>query len=151
MSNALVKVGNSTHNNCEELVINTGTKRYVVKDEHGRPMGDFFWNPLDSGIITRYNEVSEYFEGIDKKEGETVEQFVVRADAEIIQKMSYLLNEDTSQSLFSRVKPLSVLANGKSFCEEVLEKIAMLIERENDKRVRRAKTRVNKYTERYHK
>ena len=101
MSNKLVKPNSQTMNrNEEELIINTGAKKYVIKDEHRRPMGEFFWNPSDTGILSRYNDVVEYFNSLDLKEGEDAEKFIVDADKGIVEKMSYLLNEDTSTSLF---------------------------------------------------
>ena len=144
MSNKLVKPNSQIANrNEEELIINTGAKKYVIKDEHRRPMGEFFWNPSDTGILSRYNDVVEYFNSLDLKEGEDAEKFIV-------EKMSYLLNEDTSTSLFSRVAPLSMLANGNVFAFEVLDKIASLVEKESKIRVNRANTKVNKYTRKYH-
>ena len=67
-----------------------------------------------------------------------------------MEKMSYLLNEDTSTSLFSRVAPLSMLANGNVFAFEVLDKIASLVEKESKISVNMANTKVNKYTRKYH-
>ncbi len=151
MSNKLAKMNTQAENrNEEELIINTGTKKYVIKDEHRRQMGEFFWNPSDTGILSRYNDVVEYFNSLDLKEGEDAEKFIVDADKGIVEKMSYLLNEDTSTSLFSRVAPLSMLANGNVYAFEVLERIAGLVEKESKVRVNRANTRVNKYTRKYH-
>ena len=151
MSNKLVKPNSQIVNrNEEELIINTGTKKYVIKDEHRRPMGEFFWNPSDTGILSRYDDVVTFFNNLDLKEGEDAEKFIVDADKGIVEKMSYLLNEDTSASLFSRVAPLSMLANGNVYAFEVLERIAGLVEKESKIRVNRANTRVNKYTRKYH-
>lgn len=151
MSNKLVKPNSQIANrNEEELIINTGTKKYVIKDEYRRPMGEFFWNPSDTGILSRYDDVVTFFNNLDLKEGEDAEKFIVDADKGIVEKMSYLLNEDTSTSLFSRVAPLSMLANGNVYAYEVLERIAGLVEKESKIRVNRANTRVNKYTRKYH-
>lgn len=137
--------------NEEELIINTGAKKYTIKDEHGRLMGELFWNPTDSGIISRYSEVLEYFNSIDLKDDEDTEEFIKNTDSEIIDKVSYLLNEDTGNSLFKRVTPLTMLANGNVYVLEVINKIGMLIEKESKIRVGRAKPKINKYTKKYHK
>lgn len=142
--------GKQNFSNEEELVINTGTRRYTVKDEHGRLMGTLFWNPADTGILERYNEVVAYFDSIVVPEDGT-EQFIIDTNKGIVEKLSYMLNEDTSESLFSKVAPLSILANGNVFVYELLEKIAMLVEKESKVRVKRANTKINKYTQRYHK
>ena len=81
MSNKLVKPNSQIANrNEEELIINTGTKKYVIKDEHRRPMGEFFWNPSDTGILSRYDDVVTFFNNLDLKEGEDAEKFIVDAD-----------------------------------------------------------------------
>lgn len=151
MSNKLAKVNPQNQEISEEVIIKTGTKKYVIKDEHHRFMGTFFWNPTDTGILSRYEEVIQVFDSLEPKEEQDTATFVKEADKTLIDKMSYLLNEDTSTSLFSKVTPLTMLANGDVYVLEVLNVISRLIEKEAGNRVKRADRKVNKYTRQYHK
>ena len=120
-----------------------------IKNSKGEATGEFLWNPTDFDIIKRYDKVREYFENM-KTDGDTDENAAMKISDDIKENFDYLLNSKASETLFKNCNPLTPRGNGELYAEYVLNIIVKFIEKEMDTRLKKAKTRADKYTKKYH-
>lgn len=143
MSNKVV----NTQSN--DIIIDDGSKVYNIKNKNGKMLGRFEFRPSDTNIVSRYEEVVDFFNKFSIPENEDKPMEV--AEKEFIDKMSYLIGGDAGEAFFSIMGPFSALASGELFIENVLGAIAKVIEKEMSVRMQRVQRRMNKYVAKYHK
>lgn len=131
-----------------ELKIDTGFETIPVFDEDGEQIGQFKFNPSDIDIVKRYKQVVETFNSIVVPENAD-DNVILEISDKIKEQIDYLLNSKTSDAIFV-CNPLTPLPSGKIFAEEVIEKIAGLIEQVTDKRLEKTKAKIRKATAKYH-
>ena len=150
MSNKLVK-SNVQGNN---IIIDDGTKTYNIKNKRGQMLGKFTFRPSDTNIIDRYEEVAKFYESyqMPEKTGDPEKDVenIRKAEKEIVEKISYLVDSDAKESFFGILGAFTVLESGELFVENVLSSIATVIEREMNVRTQKVKKRMNKYVAKYH-
>ena len=150
MSNKLVK-SNVQGNN---IIIDDGTKTYNIKNKRGQMIGKFTFRPSDTNIIDRYEEVAKFYESyqMPEKTGDSEKDIenIRKAEKEIVDQISYLVDADAKESFFGILGAFTVLESGELFVENVLSSIATVIEREMNVRTQKVKKRMNKYVAKYH-
>ena len=122
-----------------------------IKNSKGEVTGEFLWNPTDFDIIKRYDKVREYFENMKTDGNDADEDAAMKISDDIKENFDYLLNSKASETLFKNCNPLTPRGNGELYAEYVLNIIVKFIEKEMDTRLKKAKTRADKYTKKYHK
>lgn len=105
----------------------------------------FRFRPADTNIISRYEEVQQYFANFTTDEKESVNE----CEQRVIEKMDYLMGADTGSTFFSILGPFSPMANGKLFVEVCMDTLCDVINKEFDGRIKRTQSRVSKYTQKY--
>ena len=151
MSNKFVK--NNIHGN--DIIIDDGSKSYNIKNKRGQILGKFTFRPSDTNIIDRYKEVVKFYDtykmpeetGDKEKDIENIR----KAENEIADQLSYLINGDAKEAFFQILGVFTLLESGEMFVENVLSSIAAVIEKEMNVRAEKFKKRVNKYVAKYHK
>lgn len=137
------------NNNNMELTIDTGLRTYTVKNTQGKKIGELVFNPTDTDIIKRYDEVMgrlvEYEPMIKENNGP---EGVVMVSDRIKQDISYIINGDSGEAFFSVQSPLAMI-NGKFYFENVLETIAAVIKREFNTEMKKTTQRMKRYTGAY--
>ena len=73
-----------------------------------------------------------------------------KAENDIVEKISYLVDADAKEAFFGILGAFTVLESGELFVENVLSSIATVIEREMNVRTQKVKKRMNKYVAKYH-
>lgn len=134
-----------------DIIIDDGTKVYNIKNLNGKFLGKFEFRPADTNIVKRYEEVVYYFNNFSIPETDDKKGAAEKAEREIVDKISYLINADADKAFFSILGAFSPLASGELFCENVLGTIAKVIEKELDVRTKKVQNRMNKYVAKYHK
>ena len=132
-----------------DIIIDDGSKVYNIKNKQGKMLGKFEFRPSDTNIVERYGEVVDFFNNFTVPENK--DDAIKTAEKEMIDKMSYLIGADSKEAFFSIMGPVSALASGELFVENVLGAIAKVIEKEMDVRTKRVQRRMNKYAAKYHK
>ena len=127
------------------IVIDDGSKEYDIKNHYGENLAVFRFRPADTNIISRYEEVQQYFANFTIDEKETVTE----CEQRVIEKMDYLMGADTGSTFFSILGPFSPMANGKLFVEVCMDTLRDVINKEFDVRIKRTQSRVSKYTQKY--
>lgn len=127
------------------IVIDDGSKEYDIKNHYGENLAVFRFRPADTNIISRYEEVQQYFANFTTDEKETVTE----CEQRVIEKMDYLMGADTGSTFFSILGPFSPMANGKLFVEVCMDTLCDVINKEFDVRIKRTQSRVSKYTQKY--
>nr|DAU92286.1 MAG TPA: hypothetical protein [Caudoviricetes sp.] len=127
------------------IVIDDGSKEYDIKNHYGENLAVFRFRPADTNIISRYEEVQQYFANFTTDEKETVTE----CEQRVIEKMDYLMGADTGSTFFSILGPFSPMANGKLFVEVCMDTLCDVINKEFDGRIKRTQSRVSKYTQKY--
>lgn len=129
------------------LDIDTGSVIVEIRDK-GETIGEFKFNPNDVDIIKRYDHVIEAFNGMIIPEDVGKEDVFIASD-EIKKQFDYLLNYNVSDQIFSKCNPLTLTASGDFYAEDVLIKIAGIIEKVTNQRIKKKETKIKKATAKY--
>lgn len=134
------------------IVIDDGRKTYEIVNKQGEVIGRFAFNPADLGIATRYDKVIDRVNAIQLPADITVDQLSVelqKVQDEVCECLDYLLNDKVSENFFSIMNPLTPLANGQLFVENVLDAIGTIVEEETGARMKKVNSKIKKYTQKY--
>lgn len=131
-----------------KLVVDTGAITVAIVDKNGNELGEFEFIPTDFDIIDRYENTMKYFR--DRKIEDSDEfEFAKNFSNEIKEQIDILLNSEASSSLFAKCSPLTPLADGTLYFENVLEQIGTLVEKTTKKRLENSMAKIEKATEKY--
>lgn len=138
------------------IIDETGLKTYDIADRQGKIYGSFSFNPSDTNIIYRYENVVAALEKIacdlQTKEGLTGLDAIKEFDVIISEQINNLLgSDDASQALFSVMGALTPLPSGQWYLEVVLSAIRKVIEDETGERVKKFNAKIKKHTAKYHR
>ena len=138
-----------------KIVIDDGYKTYDSENKEGRLLGQFSFNPSDTGIIHRHAEVVKSLEelemSISSNDGKkSLDEALKEVEAVIYEKINYLLDADVAEKFFSIMGPFSPLASGQFFIETVLDAIGQAISAETGERVKKINSKIKKHTSKYH-
>ena len=136
--------------------VNTGLGssflKFTFTDDDGEVVSSFRINPLDVKLAQRFQEASSFFEDLRKEMPETATmEDVVKLNADIEEKICYILGYDAKESLFGQISATSVLGDGTMFINLVVEKIFEHIGPEMEKRQKSMAAAVEKHTAKYTK
>ncbi len=137
----------------KKLVLDTGLKTYDVEDKEGNFLFSISFNPADTNIVHRYNEVVESLEKISNEVPgveEDLKAGLDYLDELVYEKVNYLLNADVSKQFFSVMGPFTPMENGNYYLESVLDAVAKVIQIEIGERVKKINSKVKKHTSKYH-
>ena len=134
----------------EQIRIDDGLKTFEIVNKDGDHILDISLNPSDTGIIARVNAVVEALNAY-KPDGDDAEKAITEMDELLIQKMDDLLMADTRGTLFSKCAPLSMLDNGNTYIEEILNNLTPALEKITKTRAAKMEKRMAKYTAAYNK
>lgn len=137
-----------------KLTVDTGALTIDVENEKGRKIGEFEFVPTDSNILQRYEKVVDFFNGISLSENLTEEQRLdelKKLDKDIREQFDFLLGYNVSDGLFGQCGPLTSLANGDFYFENVIDGVAKLISDVQGQRVKKKMEKIRKATAAYHK
>lgn len=139
--------------------INTGLQRYTFTDsETGEVFASFTLNPTSVQLAKRCEEVAAYFEERKNEIASASDSISAcsKYDAEIAEKINYLLGYDADKTLFSNgLTPTTITPDGDIFASIVLEKVFDAIQPELNRRAEAQKARAKQlekaaaYTEKY--
>lgn len=133
----------------KKLVLNVDTGAVVVEiRDKGETIGEFKFNPNDADIVKRCENVVEALQKIEISENSNTDDIFAVSD-EIKKQFDYLLNYKVSDSIFCKCNPLTLTADGDFYCEDVLEKIANIIEKVTKQRVDKKKAKIQRATAKY--
>lgn len=124
--------------------------KFTFTDEDDEIIASFRLNPGDLKLIQRAEEMSDFFKNISNNapENATIET-ALKYNAEIEEKMCYLLGYDARQSLFGTIPAMTILEDGSIFIVLVWEKIASAVAPAAQKRKEALEKAVNKHTAKY--
>ena len=134
------------------ITIDHGLKSYDIVNKSGKLLGQFSFNPSDTGLINRYKEVSVNIIELGNrlsKENSTKEEKNKKAEDYIKEQFDYLFNANVSGTFFSIMGPLSLLGD-QTFTEVVMNTIASVVKKESGVHLKKLEKRINKHTSKYH-
>lgn len=140
----------------EQIKIDTGLKVYDIVNLDGEKIGVFKFNPNDTGIVRRYEEVLKHLESVkiemgNEEENENSFDTFIRLEDEIKTQMRYLIGNDSSDVFFEVMGAFSMLPTGELYIEQIIGVIGGLIINEGEKRKELLRKKVEKYTRKYRK
>lgn len=136
------------------LQVETGSLVIDLTNEHGRKIGEFEFNPSDSGILKRYEAVVDFFNNAsigDDVDEDKVNDEIIKLEDGIRQQFDFLLGHNVSDGIFSECGALAICANGDFFFETVLDGIGNIVEKVTEQRVSKKLSKVKKATAKYRK
>lgn len=129
-----------------DIIIDDGSKLYNIKNRRGEILSQFSFRPTDTNIVERYKEVEIFFDTFSAPKDADLEDLVKLFS----EKMDYLVNAEMSGAFFQIMGPFSPMHDGRMFWEVCLESVCGVIEKEMNVRLKKNRSRVDKYTKKYH-
>lgn len=126
------------------LDVDTGYETVQIRD-NGEIIGEFKFNPADSAIVTRFNEVAQYFASVhfdDSLSNEEQVEKISKTCDEIKEKFDYLFNRKVSDGIFKSCSPMSIMRDGEPYFAYILEKIGGVVDAACDERSKQKMERV---------
>lgn len=139
--------------NAQNIVIDDGLKRFTFSNNNDEVFAEFYFNPSDTSIIDRYDDVVDAFNKIELK-GENdkeIEEYIKTLSETFKEQFDYLLNRDNREGLFKVYSPVTVFASGDFFAEIILRQVKKIIEQELNVRLQKKAKKIEKYTGKYGK
>ena len=139
----------------EQIKIDNGLKTYSLVNEKGDLLCEISFNPTDTDIVKRYEEVKKDLNRLKNnamKSGRK-KNFVDELneiDSIVYEKIDYLFNAKISESIFSIMGPFSPLARGQFFVEHIMDVLAKVIAEENNGFAKKMQDKICKHTSKYH-
>ena len=147
-------------NNSAEIIIDDGSERVSIKNQHGKEIGVFYFRPTDMGIISRYNKIAKEFDSItepveqvdigpegtveDTSDEEAVASLKLAEDR-LYEAVDYLFDGNMSEAFFGHMNPFSPIG-GKFYAEIALEAVGNFISCRFDTEIEKVTKRTAKYT-----
>lgn len=132
-----------------QIVINDG-EWVDVTNTRGESLGGFYFNPADSEIATRCDEIAEFFGGLDAP-AEMNGAYLHELNNTIKEKFDYLLGQGAGDTLFKKCAPVTLMPDGDLYANKILEIVFDYITKETNARIKKFEKNVSKYTNKYHK
>lgn len=135
----------------KRIVVNTGLVSYELVNEKNEYIGTLEFVPSAVGIYERYKKVMNFFkdhkfEDSDSDERDSEE--MIAFDKEIKKQFDYLL-DTSSDALFAKCTPTTVIAHHRLFFHEALDIIGTIVEEANLERMEAKKKNVAKAVNKY--
>ena len=137
----------TTPNKMNTMVIDDGSKTYTIENKQGKSLAEFCFRPADTNIISRYKEVSKFFQNFVITEEPDIQKY----EKQVIEQMNYLVNADAGNAFFGIMGPFSPMPDGSLFYETCLDAVCNVINQELDVRLEKMQKRTGKYTKKYYK
>lgn len=134
-----------------KLKVDTGSVLVPVENERGEQIGEFYFNPLDSNMAKRYDDVIEFFNTFKVDESKDSFEEIKRLSEEVEKQFDYLFGYNVSEGIFGKCGVFTLLADGFFYYENVIEGIGNLIEQVGEQRVKKLKKRAREAASKYHK
>lgn len=135
----------------KRIVVNTGLVSYELVNEKEEYIGTLEFVPSAVGIYERYKEVVNFFKNHTFSERESDEdnsEEMIAFDKEIKKQFDYLL-DTSSDALFAKCTPTTVIARNKFFFEQALEVIGTILDETHKERMEIKKKKVAKAVSKY--
>lgn len=137
----------------KQVKTNVAAEEYEFLDANDNVMFKIALNPGDVGIASRYEEVVDYLNSLNipADEGVDIGVELDKIKTELGAKLDNVFNMPISSQIFSVMHPFAVLADGRLYIEEIVDKICGVIESELNVRTKKVQSRLAKYAAKYHK
>lgn len=137
----------------KQVKTNVAVEEYEFLDANDNVMFKIALNPGDVGIASRYEEVVDYLNSLNipADEGVDIGVELDKIKTELGAKLDNVFNMPISSQIFSVMHPFAVLADGRLYIEEIVDKICGVIEAELNVRTKKVQSRLAKYAAKYHK
>lgn len=140
------------------VVIDDGTREYVIKNQFGKEICKIHFRPADFSIIDRYNALmADFAKIIDPLKDLSIRndgtadfeedwKVLKTVEADLKAKINALLDTDDADAIFSARNPFSSIG-GQFFCFRVLTALEDLITGAIQEEAEASKSRMAKYLE----
>lgn len=135
------------------IVIDDGVEEYIIENKQGKVLGSIFFNASDVSMMDRYDDVIKNIKAYEAKlsEDDVKDTLALKKSFEdmLTEQLNYLFGNDVADKFFLITSPLTPLASGQLYFENVLEAIGGLIESTTGRRHERLQSRIRKYAGKY--
>lgn len=134
-----------------EFTVDDGLETYTFKNKKGEVFAEFSFNPADSGLLSRYESVVDFFNNMADSIDVTtdIKDIIVELEEKVKSQLNILLSRNVSEELFKTYAPFCVFANGDFYIEYILETLGTIIQEEMGVRVEKKLKKISKYTKQY--
>lgn len=137
----------------KQIKIDNGLMVYDVVNQNGTKIGEFSFNPYDTGLAKRFVEVLMNIGKMKsnfENNGDSLAGFI-ELQNEVEAQMIYLLGNESANVFFDVMGAFSLLPSGEFYIEHILSIIGKLLKDEAEKRKRAMEKKISRHKEKYNK
>lgn len=130
-------------------------EKIEIVDADGVVTGFFRFNPTDTGIIDRFENLEKYFKdkqkylsSIQDSKDFDINELIAEIKGEFDKLMNY---EGAGETLFKNCSPLAIRPNGEIYSVYVMNTLLNFMKSEFKTRSKKAEANIGKYTNKYQK
>lgn len=130
-------------------------EKIEIVDADGNVTGYFRFNPTDTAIIERFENLEKYFKdkqkylaSVQDSNDFDINKLICDIKNEFDKLMNY---EGAGETLFKNCSPLAIRSNGEVHAVYVMNTLANFIQSEFRSRSKKAEANISKYTNKYQK
>lgn len=134
------------------ITVDDGRVKVPVKNLQGEEVGEFYFNPADVGIVSRYNILMEELPNVIQEGDIDTESLKSTGDSinNVTEKVYKLVNDflgsdDAAAAFFGKINPFA-LCGGKLYLENVLNAVGAFIDSQFDTQTKKFQAKIDKYT-----
>lgn len=133
--------------NTVQVNVGSALTKIEFKDDDGIVLGFLKINLTDVRLVGKLEKIAKFFADY-QFEGDTME-YLLNLDNLLVQKFSYLLGYDCSDTLFGILSPTTITDRGEMFAHEILGKISETFSEKIKERAAARAAAISKYTQKY--
>nr|DAI27732.1 MAG TPA: hypothetical protein [Caudoviricetes sp.] len=131
-------------------------EKIEIVDADGNVTGYFRFNPTDTAIIERFENIEKYFKDKQKYLASIQNGNDIDIINELIREIKiefdkFLNYEGAGETLFKNCSPLAIRPNGEMHAVYVVNALINFIQSELKSRSKKAEANISKYTNKYQK
>lgn len=143
-----------------EIVVDDGSIRVPIKNQHGDEIGVFYFHPTDVGIVSRYNEmvadIDKVLEPLENLEigadgtasDDASAEALAEAEKRLCAALNHVFGGNMAEAFFGSMHPFSPVG-GVFYCERAIESVGNFITAQFDVETKKMNKRIAKYVNGY--
>lgn len=132
----------------QNISINSGLKTYDIQNQDGEVIGQFTFNPFDTGLIYRVGVFEEKLKRALQKKIKDAKG-LGELEALIKKEIDRLFKAPVSKTFFGIMGPLSPMPGGECFAEVVVGELVTIVKAEREAVLKKDVEKMEEYLKDY--
>lgn len=133
------------NNQNTEFIIDDGAKPYSFVNPLGETFAEFSFNPADTGIVKRYEDLMKFIDNLDYSDEDLEDgKIILTVDNLLEEQFDLLFGKKMKDGLFMMYRPLTLFPDGSFYAEVILKQLGIIIEKETNTRINKKIAKIRK-------